>query len=108
MGGIGAAQFVTLGRTLAPSARSTPVAPGCRRLIGNAPVVSAIGCSGEGLATAEEEIGLSRIADRPMALLAVQLQERAALPDRDDVLDQLRLGLRLVIVIRHMRERGVA
>src|SRR5947199_10557608 len=92
----------------APSARSTPVAPGCRRLIGDAPVVSAIRCPGGSLAAAEEEVGLARIAARPMAFLAVALQQSAALPDPDDVLDQLRLGLRGVIVVRHRRERGRA
>src|ERR1044071_3505968 len=106
-GGIGAAQFGTLGRTLGSRTRRTPVAPGCRRLIGNAPVISAIRCSGGGLATAEEEVRLAGVADRPVALFLVEFEERAALPDRDDVLDRLRLGLRLVIVGRHMRERGI-
>src|SRR5437660_12868313 len=89
-------------------ARRTPVAPGCRRLIGDAPVVSAIGCSGVGLAAAEEEVRLTGIADRPMALLLVEFEQRATLSERDDVLDQLRLRLQVIIVGRHVGERRVA
>src|SRR2546423_1109463 len=86
-----------------PLARRAPVAPGSRRLIGNAPVVSAIGCPGGGLATAEEEVRLARVADRPVTLFLVEFEQRTALPDRNDVLDGLRLGVRLVCVGRPMR-----
>src|SRR5262245_60750700 len=84
-GGICAAQFVTLGRTLGSRAVWPPIAPRLRRLVGNAPVITAIRRPSVGLPTAEEEVRLTRVSDRPMALLVVELEERAALPDRDDV-----------------------
>src|SRR3954470_9065474 len=64
-----------------------PIPARGRWLIGNAPVITAIGCPGVCLSTAEEEVGLARIADWPVALILVELEQRAALPDRDDVLD---------------------
>src|SRR5262249_18698146 len=79
------------------------------RLVGDAGVVAAIGQPDDGLAAAEEEVRLAGIADRPVALLFAQLQERAALPDGDDVFERLRFGLdlRLVGGDRVGRERGV-
>src|ERR1043166_971342 len=69
-----------------------------RRLISDAAVVAAIGQADDGLAAAEEEVRMTGIADRPMALLFAQLEEGAALADRDDVLERLRLGLDLRLV----------
>src|SRR5229473_1698236 len=60
------------------------------------------------LAAAEEEIRLSRVPDRPMAFFVVELDQRAALTDRDDVVDQLRLGLEVVFVSRARCEGGIA
>src|ERR1043165_1212116 len=85
-----------------------PVAPGCRRLVGDARVIAAIGNPRGGLAATEEEVGLARIADRPAALVVVELEQRAALSDRDDILDRLDLRLHVVVVGRLRGERGVA
>src|SRR5712675_1827301 len=94
------------------AARSTAcrpaVAPGCRRLIGDAAVIAAIGRAGGGLAAAEEEIRLAGIADRPMAFLVIEFEQRAALAERNDVLDRLDLRLGVVVVSLHGGERGVA
>src|SRR4051812_48356036 len=74
-------EFVTHGRTTrAPlSARWPPVAPGRRRLVGDAPVITAIGRAGDGLAAAEIEICLTRVADRPVAFVVIEFEQRAAL-----------------------------
>src|SRR6185437_7536507 len=75
-------------------------------LIGDARVIGAIGQAGDRIAAAEEEIAAARIADRPPAGLLVQLKQRAALADRNDVVDQLRFGLGLDLI--GMRQRGIA
>src|SRR5262249_53456048 len=84
----------------------SPVAAHMGRLIGDARVVRAIGQAGDGLAAAKEEVGVAWIADRPAAGLLVELEQRAALADRDDVVDQLRLQLDIELV--GLGERGVA
>src|SRR5499433_3614362 len=84
----------------------SPVAAHMGRLIGDARVVRAIGQAGDGLAAAKEEVGMAWIADRPSTGLLVELEQRAALADRDDVVDQL--GLQLDIELVGLRERGVA
>src|SRR6185312_7956854 len=88
-------------------ARRPPVAAAIhRRLIGNARVEAAIGRTLNRLAAAEEELRRARIADGPTALVFAEFQQRAALPDWNDVLDDFRLGLDLQIVL--VGERGVA
>src|SRR5262249_46840343 len=64
-----------------------------RWLICDAGMISTIGQALDGFAAAEEEIRRAWIADRPMALAFGQLKNRTALPQRDDVFNQL--GLRL-------------
>src|SRR5262249_31205607 len=86
--------------------KRSPVAAHMGRLIGDARVVRAIGQAGDGLAAAKEEVGMAWIADRPSTGLLVELEQRAALADRDDVVDQL--GLQLDIELVGLRERGVA
>src|SRR5262249_15514872 len=76
------------------------------RLISDARVVSAIGQAGDRLTAAKEEIGMAWIADRPAAGLLVELEQRAALADGDDVVDQLRFQLDIELV--GLGERGVA
>src|SRR5262249_16217999 len=73
---------------------------------GDARVVRAVGQAGDGLAAAKEEVGMAGIADRPAAGFLVELEQRAALADRDDVVDQL--GLQLDIELVGLGERGVA
>src|SRR5262249_12911904 len=77
-----------------------------RRLIRDPRMVGAIGQAGDRVTAAEKEIAAAWIADRPAAGLLVQFQGGAALPDRDDVVDQLRFGLQLVFI--GMRQRRVA
>src|SRR5215831_6003188 len=84
----------------------SPVAAHMGRLIGDARVVRAIGQAGDGLTAAKEEIGMAWIADRPAAGLLVELEQCAALADRDDVIDQLRFQLDIELV--GLGERGVA
>src|SRR5215468_9724673 len=86
---------------------ATPVGD---RLIGDAGMVDAVGQVAYGLAATEEEVGCTRIADRPAAARIRELEQRAALSDRDDVLSQLDLGLRLGVVGRQglTGERRVA
>src|SRR4029453_1991695 len=69
-------------------------------------MVCAIGEPGDGLPSAKEEIGLPGIADRPAASLLRELEQGAALAQRDDVIEQLRLGLDVELV--GVSERGVA
>src|SRR5215510_15021460 len=76
------------------------------RLISDARMIGAVGQAGHGLTAAEEEVRAAGIADRPAAGHLVQLEQRTALPDRDDVVEDLRLGLDIVLV--GVRERGVA
>src|SRR5215471_3735478 len=83
-----------------------PVAAHMGGLIGDARVVRAIGQAGDGLTAAKEEIGMAWIADRPAAGLFVELEQCAALADRDDVIDQLRFQLDIELV--GLGERGVA
>src|SRR5215468_6632107 len=82
-----------------------PVAAHMGRLIGDARVVRAVGQAGDGLAAAKEEVGMAGIADRPAAGLLVELEQRAALAKRDDVIDEFRLQLDLEFV--GLGERGV-
>src|SRR5436309_1244134 len=65
----------------------SPVAAHMGRLIGDARVVRAIGQAGDGLAAAQEEVGMAWIADRPAAGLLIEFEQRAALAERDDVVD---------------------
>src|SRR5437879_13362232 len=90
---------------LALPERRLAVAALVRGLVGRARVIVAVGQAVQRLAPAEEEFGGRRVADRPAAGVLVELQERAALPDRDNVLDQLRLGLLIHLI--GQRERGV-
>src|SRR5436190_13972272 len=69
--------------------RRAAVATQVRRLIGDARVIGAVGQAGHGLAAAEEEVGAARIADRPAAGHLVQLEQRAPLADRNDVVEDL-------------------
>src|SRR6516165_8332928 len=84
----------------------SPVAAHMGRLIGDARVVRAIGQAGDGLAAAKEEIGIAWIADGPAAGLLVEFEQRAALAERDDVVEQLRFQLDIEFV--GLGERGVA
>src|SRR5499426_4308473 len=84
----------------------SPVAAHMGRLIGDARVVRAIGQAGDGLAAAKEEVGMAWIADRPAAGLLVELEQGAALAERDDVVEQLRFQLDIGFV--GLGERGVA
>src|SRR5437660_5245913 len=99
--------------TPASRAHGAPVpvaAPLVRRLIGDTRLVAAIGQADDRFAAAEEEVRVAGIADRPVALVFAQLEDRAALADRDDVLERLGLGLDLGLVGRDRLggERGVA
>src|SRR5438067_7450606 len=93
-----------------PSAsRGPPLAAAVRRrLVGDAAVITAIRHAHHRLAAAEEEIRLSGIPDGPVAFFLIELDQRAALTDRDDVLDQLRLGLEIVFIGGARCERGIA
>src|SRR5277367_992810 len=82
---------------------ATPVA---RRLIGHARVIGAVGQSAERIAAAEEKVAAAGIADRPAAGLLVQFKNGTALADRNDVVDQFRLGFAFDVI--SMRERGIA
>ena len=86
--------------------RRTSVAPRGGRLIRHAAVIGAIGRAADRVAAAKEEIGAAGIADRPAAGLFRQLQNGAALADRNDVLDQRRRGFLFDLV--GVRERGIA
>src|SRR5262245_60093723 len=74
-----------------PSHASSPerpaVAPHIGGLIGDARMIGAVGQAGQRLAAAEEEVGAAGIADRPAAGVLVELEQRAALTDRDDIVD---------------------
>src|SRR5947207_7785574 len=90
-------------------ARGAPLsAPVRRRLIGDAAVIATIRHAGQRFAAAEEEIRLAGVSDRPVAFFVVELDERAALSDRDDIFDQLRLWLGIVFVGEACSECGIA
>src|SRR6202521_647119 len=92
-----------------PLSRRPPLAAAVRRrLVGNPAVVAAVRHAHHCLAAAEEEIRLSRVPDRPMAFFVIELDQRAALTDRDDVVDQLRLGLEIVFIGGARCERSIA
>src|SRR5262245_46550520 len=76
------------------------------RLIGDARMVGAVGQARDGVAAAEEEVRLARIADRPAAGVLGELEQGPALAHRDDVVDELGLGFELEVV--GVGERGVA
>src|SRR5580704_14995241 len=76
-----------------------------RRLIGDAGVIGAIRQARYGLAAAEEKVGAAGVADGPTAGLLVEFQQRAALADRNDVIEQFRLRLLDLI---GMGQRGIA
>src|SRR5262249_52613305 len=61
-------------------------------------MISAVGKVADRLAAAEEEIAGAGIADGPPAFRVRQFQQRAALPDRHDIFQRLRLELRLQLV----------
>src|SRR5262245_44445946 len=71
-------------------------------------MVGAVGQARDGVAAAEEEVGLARIADRPAAGLLGELEQGPALAHRDDVVGKLRLGLDLDVDVVGVGERGVA
>src|ERR1051326_7355976 len=93
-------------RSAASPHRASVAAPVRGRLISDPRVVVAIGQALDRRAAAEEELGGAGVADRPAALALVELEQRAALPDRYDVLDQLGLGLDILLV--HRGERRIA
>src|SRR5690242_4244433 len=76
------------------------------RLIGDARVIIAVGQALDGRAAAKEELGAAGIADRPTALAVIELEQRAALPDRNDVLHHFGLGLDVLLI--HRSERRIA
>src|SRR5580692_10707279 len=78
--------------------RAAIAAAVARRLIGDPRMVAAIGRAGAGLTAAEEEVGAARISNRPAASVFGQLEDGAALAERNDIVDQLRLRLLLEIV----------
>src|SRR5262249_1108387 len=78
------------------------------RLIGDARAIGAVPQAFDRVAAAEEDLRRAWIADRPMTLRIAQLEQRAALTDRDDVLDQFGLGLRLELVESVRGQRGIA
>ena len=61
--------------------RRTPVAAGQLRLVGNAAMLDAVGEARIGGLTAEMEIGLARVADRPAANTVVQVQQAGLVGD---------------------------
>src|SRR5215471_8810668 len=71
-------------------------------------MVSAIGQSFDGPAAAKEEVRRAWIADRPVALAFGQFEDRAALPDRDDIFYQLRFGLQVLLISMQGRKGRVA
>src|SRR5438477_5506967 len=88
-------------------ARRTPVSPPIpSRLIGDARVIAAIRKALDRLAAAECKFRIARVADRPAAFAVAELEERAALPHRNNVLGQIRLGREIKIV--DGRQRSVA
>src|SRR3984957_10552073 len=76
-----------------------------RGLIGGAGVIGAIWQRGQRVAAAEEKFGAARVADGPAAGLLVELKQRAALADRNDVVEQFRLRL---LDLVGMGQRGIA
>jgi len=81
----------------------TLVAPAITdRLIGNTGMIGAIGQVIRGVATAEEKVGATWIANRPAASLFRQLKQGLALLERN--FDQFRLWLDVVVI----GEGGVA
>src|SRR5262245_46949699 len=85
----------------------TTVAPPIgHRLVGDARMITAVGETFGRLATAEGEVGITRIADRPAAAAVIQLDQRTALTHRNDILHHLRFGREIKIVDR--RQRGIA
>src|SRR5882672_4133524 len=61
-------------------------------------MVSAIGQTFDRLAAAKEEVRRAWVADRPVALAFVQFKNRTALSDRNDIFDQLGLGLEFRLI----------
>src|SRR5262245_22662473 len=68
------------------------------RLVGHAGMIGAVGKVCDRLAAAKEEIGGAWVADGPAAFRVRQFEQRAALADRHDVFQRLRLELRLQLV----------
>src|SRR6478736_1007797 len=69
-------------------------------------MIAAIGKALDRLAAAECKFRIARVADRPAAFAVAELEERAALPHRNNVLDQIWLGREIKIV--DGRQRSVA
>jgi two-component system phosphate regulon response regulator PhoB len=93
-------------RLLRPERRRPPIAAQVGRLIGDTRMIRAIGQAGRRLTAAEEEVRAAGIADRPPAGRLRELEQRAPLTDRNDVVEDLRLGLHIVVV--GVRQRGIA
>src|SRR5690349_15402369 len=79
--------FETRGKALPPERAALAAQVG--RLIGHARVIGAVGQAGHRLTAAEEEVRLAGIADRPTAGVFGELEQGAALADRNDVIEQL-------------------
>src|SRR3989304_10499987 len=60
--------------------------------------MGAIGQSVHRVAAAEEEVGAARIADGPAASFFREFQDGAALPDRNNVIDQFRFQFQLMLI----------
>jgi hypothetical protein len=63
--------------TLSHKGRGINFLPPCRRAVGHARMADAIGEAGNGIIAAEQEMRRRRIADRPAALMCVDVDQRA-------------------------------
>jgi hypothetical protein len=84
---------------------SAPAAQICR-LICNSRVISAVGQAGDCLPATEKKLRTPGITYRPATGLVVQLQKRAALTQRNDIVGQLRLRIRIRFI--ELRKGGVS
>ena len=76
-------------------------------LIGDTRVIGTIGQAADRWTATKIEIRVAGIADRPPACLFGQLQQAAALPDRNDIIGVLGLRLRIIgLALRGLRGRG--
>src|SRR6266404_3980084 len=86
-----------------PERRLAAAPPVVGRLISDARMVAAIRQCRQWFAAAEEELRGGRIADRPAAGVFVELQQRTALADGNDILDHFRFGLVLHLECQSQR-----
>src|SRR5207253_8920851 len=91
---------------VALSLERAAIAPRVGRLVGKTGVIGTIRQAADRLSTAEEEIGVTRIADGPAAGILRELEQATALAQGYHVVGQLGFGLELDLI--SLRERRVA